>query len=60
MGSLGIVGNGPDNTIGNFDMDRVTEVVKITDEQVPSIPVPEGLTAEDLVTNDYIDGGIAL
>ena len=58
MGALDIVGNGPDQTIGNFDLDRVNEVIKITDEQVPSIEVPEGLTAEDLVTNDFIDPDI--
>ncbi len=60
MGSLNIVGNGPDGTIGNFDMDRVNEVIKITDEQVDSIAVPDGLTAEDLVTNEFIDDGIGL
>ena len=58
MGALDIVGNGPDQTIGNFDMDRVNEVIKITEEQVPSIAVPDGLTAEDLVSNDYIDPDI--
>ncbi len=58
MGALEIVNNGPDQTIGNFDMDRVNEVIKITDEQVPSISVPEGLTAEDLVTNEFIDSDI--
>lgn len=60
MGALNIVGNGPDQTIGNFDLDRVNEVIKITQDQVPSIVVPEGLTAEDLVTNDYIDSSIGL
>ena len=60
MGSLDIVGNGPDQTIGNFDLDRVDEVIQITADEVPSIEVPEGLTAEDLVTNDYIDSDIGL
>ncbi len=58
MGGLEIVGNGSDDTVGNFDLDRVDEVIAATAEQVPSIPVPEGLTAEDLVTNDFIDEGI--
>ena len=58
MGALEIVSNGPDNTIGNFDLDRVNDVIKVTAEQVPSIPVPDGLTAEDLVTNEFIDDGI--
>ncbi len=60
MGALQIVGNGPDQTIGNFDLDRVNEVIKVTAEQVPSIPVPDGLTAEDLVTNEFIDPSIGL
>ncbi len=60
MGALDIVGNGPDQTIGNFDMDRVNDVIKVTEEQVPSIVVPEGLTAEDLVTNEFIDESIGL
>jgi hypothetical protein len=60
MGALEIVGNGTNGTVGDFDMDRVSEVIKVTDEQVPSIPVPEGLTAGDLVTNEFIDSGIGL
>ena len=60
MGALEIVGNGPNQTIGDFDLDRVNEVIKITDEQVPSIEVPEGLTADDLVTNEFIDDSIGL
>ncbi|MEM7323759.1 MAG: ABC transporter substrate-binding protein [Actinomycetota bacterium] len=60
MGSLNIVGNGPNQTIGDFNLDRVNEVIKITDEQVPSISVPDGLTAEDLVTNEFIDSSIGL
>lgn len=60
MGALDIVSNGGNQTIGDFDLDRVNEVIKITDEQVPSISVPEGLTAEDLVTNEFIDSNIGL
>ncbi len=58
MGSLEIVGNGSDQTAGNFDTDRVGEVIEVTGEQVPSISVPDGLTAEDLVTNEFIDESI--
>ncbi len=60
MGSLDIVGNGPNQTIGDFDLDRVTEVITLTEEQIPSVAVPEGLTAEDLVTNEFIDESIGL
>jgi hypothetical protein len=58
MDELDIVGNGPDGTVGNFDLERVSEVIAIIREQVPSISVPDGLTAEDLVTNEFIDDGI--
>ena len=60
MGALEIVGNGPNQTIGDFDLDRVEEVIKVTEDQVPSIQVPEGLSAEDLVTNEFIDPDIRL
>ncbi len=60
MGALDIVGNGPNQTIGDFDLDRVDQVIKLTAEQVPSIEVPEGLSAEDLVTNEFINPDIGL
>ena len=58
MGALNIVGNGPDQTAGNFDLDRIDEVIAITAEEVDTISVPEGLTSEDLVTNEFIDESI--
>lgn len=60
MARLNVVGNGPNATIGDFDLDRVNEVIKIAEEQVPSINVPEGITAEDIVTNEFIDESIGL
>lgn len=57
MDSLNIVSNGPNDTIGDFDMDRVNAMIKLIGEET-EIPVPEGLTAEDLVTNEYIDTSI--
>jgi len=58
----GLIGNGPDETLGNFDLDRVNELIE------KAIPVyealgqtpPEGLTAEDVVTNEFIDDSIGL
>lgn len=58
----GLMSNGPDDTIGNFDMDRVNGLIE------KAIPVyealgqspPEGLTAEDIVTNEFIDESIGL
>lgn len=57
MKDNGIVGNGPDQTLGNFDMTRVTTLLDIVrpvfakDRQ----PLPAGLSAGDIVTNAYID-----
>jgi hypothetical protein len=58
MTDLGLVSNGPDDTLGNFDLDRVTDIITAISEQVPSVTVLEGLTAEDLVTNEFIDPSI--
>ena len=53
---LGLVGNGPDATLGNFDEDRLTGFLEIAG---PVFGV-EGLTPADLVTNEYIDESIGL
>lgn len=58
----GLVANGPDSTVGNFDMDRVNALIE------KAIPVytalgqapKDGLKAEDIVTNDFIDPSIGL
>jgi hypothetical protein len=58
----GLVANGPDDTVGNFDLDRVNALIE------KAIPVyealgqtpKEGLTAEDIVTNEFIDPSIGL
>ncbi len=60
MSSLNIVGNGPNDTVGDFDMDRITSVIDALAESVPSISVPEGITAEDIATNEFIDPSIGL
>ena len=55
---LGFVGNGPDDTLGNMDEERVQGVLdKIRDA---GIEVPEDLTVEDLVTNEFVDPNIGL
>jgi len=55
---LGIIGNGPDGTLGNFDEQRVQRVI----DQVSAagLDVPEDLTAADLVTNEFVDMNIGL
>jgi hypothetical protein len=58
----GLVGNGPDSTLGNFDLDRVNKLIAL------AIPVytalgqapKDGLKAEDVVTNQFIDPSIGL
>ena len=59
---LGIVGNGPDQTIGNFDLVRVDGVLDIVRTIFAGRrqPLKEGLRAEDLATNEFIDPSISL
>ena len=58
----GLMGNGPDDTIGNFDLDRVNGLIEIATPiytQLGQAP-PEGLQATDIVTNEFIDPSIGL
>jgi hypothetical protein len=58
----GIVADGPDATLGNFDLDRVARMIDALGpmfaEQVKALK--PGLTAADIVTNDFIDPAIGL
>lgn len=58
MKDLGLVGNGPNSTLGDFDFGRANELL----EQMKSagLSVPADLTAEDLYTNEFIDTSIGL
>lgn len=53
--ALDLVGNGPDDTVGNFDLDRVERLLARA-EQV--IEVAPDLTVDDLVTNLFIDPAV--
>src|SRR3954449_10434890 len=58
---LGLVGNGNDDTHGNFDLDRVQTLI---DDTTPifteqGTAPKDGLTADDLVTNDFVDASIS-
>jgi len=55
---LGLVGNGPDSTVGNMVGERIQKV--IDDMAGAGMAVPDGLTADDLYTNEYIDTSIGL
>ena len=57
MDSLEIVANGSNDTIGDFDLDRIDAVIaQLT--AIDTFEVPEGLTADDIVTNEFIDPSI--
>jgi hypothetical protein len=56
--ALGLVGNGPDGTIGNMEPARVQAVI---DAMVDAgMDVMDGLTAADISTNEFIDPSIGL
>lgn len=59
---LGLVGNGPDDVHGNFDTERLDNLIglatPIFTEQ--GTPPADGLTAEDISTNEFIDDSIGL
>jgi hypothetical protein len=56
------VNNGPDKTLGNFDMSRVQRMINI-DTPIfvgQKKPPKAGLKPEDLVTNEFIDPSIGM
>jgi hypothetical protein len=53
---LGLVGNGPDSTLGNFDEARLEGFIAIAGPVFGA----EGLTPAKLMTNEYIDESIGL
>jgi hypothetical protein len=57
-----LVANSPDGTLGSFDMDRVTAFIEIATPVFTSTgaKVKDGLVADDLVTNKYINPAIKL
>jgi hypothetical protein len=59
---LGIVGNGSDKILGNFDMNRIKRTIDIVGPiyAAQKQPVKAGLTPEDIVTNEFINPAIGL
>jgi len=57
-----LIANSPDGTLGSFDMDRVTKFIATATPVFTSTgaKVKDGLVAEDIVTNKYIDPAIKL
>ena len=56
MAEYGLVGNGPDSTVGNMDTDRIQEMLDAI--ALAGLEHDETLTPADLVTNEYIDTSI--
>ena len=61
MKKLGIVANGSDKTIGNFDMNRINKLLQI---DVPIFegqkkPLQPNLTAANIATNEFINPAIS-
>ncbi len=58
----GLVANGPDSTVGNFDLDRVNALIEkaIPVYTAQGTPPKDGVKAEDIVTNQFIDESIGL
>jgi hypothetical protein len=55
---LGLVGNGPDDTLGNMEEDRIQGAIdQIRDA---GLDVPEDLEASDIFTNEFIDESIGV
>ena len=57
-----LVANSPDGTLGSFDLDRITKFIETATPvyAATGAVVKDGLTAADIVTNDYIDPAIKL
>ena len=63
MKELGILGNGPNDTVGDSDEARVTDFIARvvpTFEAAGVDTIKANLTAADLVTNQFIDPSIGL
>ena len=59
---LGLVGNGPDKTLGNMQDDRVKRMISILTPIYAGQrkPIKDGIKSSDLFTNEFIDPAIGL
>jgi len=62
MKELKLVGNGSDDTLGNFDLPRVERTISLLKPifAARKTPVPEKLSASDIVTNEFVDPSLHL
>jgi hypothetical protein len=58
----GVISNGPDSTIGNFDMAKIQKIIDVAGPIYASrnAPIKDGLKPEEVATNAYIDPSIGL
>ncbi len=54
----GLIGNGPDSTVGNMEADRIQSVLDSILATDLASDVPDGLSVTDLFTNEFIDPNI--
>ncbi len=55
---FGLIGNGPDDIVGNMDADRIQSVLDAIVDTHLAADVQEGLSPEDIFTNEFIDPSI--
>jgi hypothetical protein len=62
MLDLGLVGNGPDKTLGNMEESRIQKIIDIVGPALAKggKPIKDGLKATDLFTNEFVDPSIGL
>jgi hypothetical protein len=62
MKDNGIIGNGANSTVGDFEKDRVQRIIDVVTPIFAGQrqPVKDGLKADDLFTNEFIDTSISL
>jgi hypothetical protein len=62
MNDNGILGNGKDGTVGNFEERRVQRIIQIVTPifAAQKTPVKPGLKVTDLVTNEFIDRSVGV
>jgi hypothetical protein len=58
IADLGLIGNGSDEVVGNFDAERTETVLQQIRDA--GLDVAEDLTAEQLYTNEFVDESIGL
>jgi hypothetical protein len=55
---LGLTGNGPDDTLGNLEAERIETLLQQVRDA--GLDVPDDLTATDLYTNEFVDETVGL